>query len=435
MLPACLPPLPPPDYICNLGDVTAHSETAEWEGYRKWKEQIPGVIYEVLGNHDRDNIPDVGSYGTEFFTQLGNASDTRALQLGNMIFILVSEEHNPEHAGNEVMSTIPRKRLRFIRDLLEQYASSHNVFVLSHTPITGTVALSDTWFMQPNKHWRQVSTAFLDILHGFPVAAHISGHIHSDYRKQAPVTGVGPASRRGKFVRGEDIGVHNGMHFLNMPCIDIAHGWFPARASCIRRWSQRMMSTRASGNCVELAARLEGLRIPLFDLIRASPFGKLLGRSALYYAVPEEESKELAIITRWIEGNQDVETWKVPLHHPIEQGDGVMRTIAADVSIRAKENCRIGAGDWFFVPAGTEGRVTLSTEFPTKQHVRDVQIASRHLASYTTRWKGSTDGGGTWSPQWRHDPQELGAVNAVLCEMKLRPETENNAVIEDVRFI
>ena len=184
-----------PDAVFGLGDLTAESAPEDWEGYQRWVEGVNAPVFDLLGNHDRDyTVFNRHQYAQEYFEVLGRVSGTKALAVGNTVFILVSEEHNPEGTANRLTSTVPLKRFRFIEEVLREYAADSNVFILSHTLLRGTTALSDKWSFNDTRAWTVVTRRFFDLFERYPVLAHLTGHTHLDYRYRARVTDIdGPS--------------------------------------------------------------------------------------------------------------------------------------------------------------------------------------------------------------------------------------------------
>lgn len=234
------------DYIFGLGDLTAHSQNEEWVGYDNWIRDLNAPVFDLLGNHDKDHHPGVGTYGTGYYTEVGRVSGTKVLKLGNNVFILVSEEHNPEGDGNNLASTIPDKRFNFVEKYLKKYSSSNNIFIMSHVQMSGTTAYSKSWFLGDNPHWKHVTQTYMNLFKKYDVDAHLSGHIHSDYRwvdtptDQELTIGV---EQVGKFVSGEKINKTERKYppyklpetyFLNMPVVGYAHGYIGSRLGILQ---------------------------------------------------------------------------------------------------------------------------------------------------------------------------------------------------------
>ena len=283
-----------PDVVFGLGDLTAESSPEDWQGYRGWVEGINAPVFDLLGNHDRDyTVFSRHHYAREYFEELGRVSGTKAVAVGNTVFILVSEEHNPEGTANRLTSTVPLKRFRFIEDVLKRYSGDHNVFILSHTLLRGTTALSDKWSFNDTRAWTTITRRFFDLFERYPVVAHLTGHTHLDYRYRARVTDLdgNPRGRKiGKFVDGREWSDLPPTYFLNMPCVDTAHGWFGSNFALLRELGKSTAKARKSP-FRKMFMMVEEKGPPFFDLVYRSAINNVLGRAAIYHMdlVPGEE--------------------------------------------------------------------------------------------------------------------------------------------------
>ncbi len=431
-----------PDYILSTGDLTTHTEPNEWLGYHRWADNLEAPVYDVLGNHDRDHFPNRGTYGTGYFTQLERVSGTKILKLGNNIFILISEEHNPEFDNNNLASTIPQKRFEFVEKYLKKYSESNNIFIINHVPLGGTTAFSKTWFYGNNKNWIQITNKFMTLLDKYNVTAHISGHIHSDYRwKDEPndqdgTTGV---ENIHKFISGKEITKSTRLHapyrlpdtyFLNMPAVDFAHGWLSR--FYFLAYPQGNPTTKTSGEEGNQLTKHEEAGPPLTDILHSPETSSFLGRGAIYYTDFIENQKEIKITTRWVSGNSDVENFEVKLKHPIELGNGELRFIASDLSLRKKDNLLITRDNWFKIKSGRSGTGVFSKKYKEKHTIDGLFIENYNLKSYDVSWMGSTDSGDTWENTWHKKSEEMGSVNAVKVKIQFDSETQKTAYIEDI---
>lgn len=406
-----------PDYIFGLGDLTTHSEPEEWSAYREWLSGLKAPVFDLLGNHDRKHLNHKGSYGKGYFTKLNRTSATKVLKMGNNVFILLSEAHNPERDGNKLASTIPDKRLDFVEKYLERFNKS-NIFILSHTPIPGTTAFSSHWFSGENEYWKNASSKLLRLIEEHDVVGHITGHVHIDYRMEEPFSRKG----KGKFVSGSDLpGNLSGTYFLNMPVVDYAHGWVGSHFPVLIGLGNFLNKKRMNFHQV-----FEDKGLPITDALYA-----FLGRSAIYYMDFAENQREIEVITRWVKPNSDVESYKINTRYPIELGNGELNFIASDLSLRGKDNLKITNKDWFMIKAGESGRGNFSKKFRNKTVVRGAKIKARNLKRSFIRWKGSKGEKG-WS-EWKTDPQDLGRVNAVLIEVKFE-SGEKPSYIRDMKI-
>ncbi len=436
-----------PDYIFSTGDLTAQSEIGEWEGYKHWIENLEAPVFDVLGNHDREHFPNGWSYGTGYFTQLGRRSGTKVLKLGNNVFILISEEHNPEFNSDSLDGTIPQKRFEFVEKYLKKFSESNNIFIINHTPLSGTTAYSRTWYYGLNKNWIHITNKFMTLLDNYDVTAHISGHVHTDYRRRDDPndhdrnTGV---ENVGKFVNGKKITNSArlnppyrlpGTYFLNMPAANIAQAW--SSRFYFLAFPEGNPTTKTSeedGNLhLRLQSEYEEIGPPLFDILHSSETSGFLGRGAIYYADFVENRDEIEIITRWASGNKDVENYRVELDHSVELENADMEFIASDFSLREKDNLIITRDNWFKIKEET-GFGIFSKKYRKKHTISELKIENYNLKSYDVKWMGSKDSGENWQNTWCTNPENMGKVDAVKTKIKFHSEIEELAYIEDIKI-
>ncbi len=424
-----------PDYIFGLGDLTAESAPADWRGYRRWLDTVDAPVFDVLGNHDRDyTVFATHNYGEEYYSVLGRVTDTQALRIGNTIFVLISEEHNPEGNPNRLTSTVPVKRFQFLESILKAYSQDHNIFVLSHTLLRNTTALSDQWSFNDTTMWTAITVKFFRLFREYPVVGHVTGHTHIDYRYRSRVRNLDGTPRKrkvGKFVDGRAYDSLPDISFLNMPCVDTAHGWVGSNFAILRELGKSTAKAKKSP-LRKVYMGLEEKGPPLFDMLYRSPINDVLGRAAVYYIDLIPGKDYLTVTTRWLRKNRDVERYPVHLKQPVEGDDGTLQLVASDLSIRSKENLSITLDDWFVVPAGQRGSATFSQSFPHPVSVEGLTVEATSLADTSARWKGSRNGGDDWSAQWEEDPRALGRVNAVMLELQLQAGTEDTRVVDVV---
>ncbi len=432
-----------PDYIFSTGDLTTHTEPDEWEGYNRWIENLEAPVFDILGNHDRDHLPNWGTYGTGYFTRLGRVSGTKVLKLGNNVFILISEEHNPEFDNNNLASTIPQKRFEFVEKYLKKYSESNNIFIINHVPLSGTTAYSKTWFYGLNKNWTTITKKFMTLLENYDVTVHISGHTHFDYRwKDEPndqdgTTGVENIE---KFISGKKITNSARLHapyrlpetyFLNMPAADFAHGWL-SRFNFIAS-PQGNPTTKTDGGPGNFYSKYEEIGPSLTDILHSPETSSFLGRGAIYYTDFVENQEEIKIITRWASGNSDVEKYEVKLEHPVKLENEKLSFVASDLSLREKDNLIITRDNWFKIKKKT-GFGTFSKKYRKKQNIVGLKIENYNLKSYDVKWKGSKDSGETWQNTWHQNPENMGEVNAVKMKIKFHSKIKETAYIEDIEI-
>lgn len=432
-----------PDYIFNTGDATTHAEIDEWVGYDHWIEDFEAPVFEVFGNHDREHHPG-DNYGTGYFTEMERISGTKVLKLGNNVFILVSEEHNPEFDHNNLASTVPQKRFEFVEKYLKKYSKSNNVFIINHTPLSGTTAFSRTWYYGLNKNWIHLTNKFMNLLDNYDVTAHISGHIHTDYRwKDEPgdsdgTTGV---ENIGKFVSGEKITNSARLHapyrlpesyFLNMPAADFAHGWGARFYSIL--FPEGNPTTKTSGKEGSSFREYEEMGPPIFDIFHNPRTSKFLGRGSVYYADFTENREKLNIITRWASGNSDVENFEVELEHPINIENEEIRFIASDLSLRKKDNLIITRDNWFKIRSGNTGTGFFSKRFGSDGQLEEkkVKIENHNLENYSVIWWGKQDLNEDWKELKNSD--NLMDVKAVKIKIIFEASDQKNTYIEDINL-
>lgn len=435
-----------PDYIFGLGDLTAHTETEEWIGYKKWISDLNAPVYDLLGNHDRDHYPGIGNYGTGYFTEIKRVSGTKVLKLGNNVFMLISEDHDPEGDGDSLASTIPDKRFEFIEKYLQKYSENNNIFIMNHVQLSGTAAYSDTWFLGKNPNWIHITNKLMSLLQTYEVEVHMSGHIHTDYRmKDKPgdwdkTEGVENIE---KFVSGTKINQENrkyppenlpNTYFLNLPVVDYAHGWFGVRFPILHQISGSLESTEASSG-LKWWAKHEDMGIPILDSFHNPRNSYFLGRGAIYHFTMKENSENLDMITRWIGGDKDVENYKITLTHPIRLDNKNMQFIASDLSLRKKENLTITRDNWFKIKPGTHGSGIFSKKYKKSKNIRGLSIKNYNLKNYSVKWQRIENKEKTRDNNWYEDPEKIGKTNSLKIKIKFEAPSSKEAFIEDISIL
>ncbi len=443
-----------PDYTFGVGDLTAHTTENEWIGYDNWENKINSPVFDILGNHDKEHLYGVGSSGTGYFTKVGRVSDTKVLKMGNNVFILVSEEHDPEGDGDYLMSTIPKKRFEFVEKQIKKHSENHNIFIMNHTPLPYTAAFSTTWFYGRNPRWKHISKKFKDLLREYEnsVDVHMSGHIHTDYRmRDDPLDQdfTEGAENVGKFVNGakidESIRKYRPrslphVYFLNMPVVDIYHNWGAARFGFFGTVISKLDINPATKKTTPAAQRQRiksGMSgPPIMDILHTSKNSYITGRSAIYYFDMEKGSERVNLVTRWAGGNRDRENYPIMLSNPIKLGDREMHFVASDLSLRKKDNdLEIQLDNWFKIMKGTQGFGEFSKAFYQENKiVTGLSIENYYLENYSAEWQGSTDYGKTWVSSWHQEPQDMGQVNAVKVKIHFNAEDTRPAFIEDIKL-
>ncbi len=422
-----------PDYIFGLGDLTATGHKKDWQGYKKWLSKINAPVFDLMGNHDRDyTVFQLYNYGEEYFTVLGRTAATKAVKIGNFIFILVSEEHDPEGNRKLLTSTVPQKTFDFIENILQRYSPDHNVFLLSHTLLRGTTALSNDWSFNDIKEWNAVSQKFFALFKKYPVTAHLTGHTHIDYRYRSKLKNIGEKEYKrkiGKFINGADYKRLPNTYFLNMPCVDTAHGWIGSNFALLRKLGEATAKAQRSP-FRWLYIQLEEKGPPIFDILYTSKIHYILGRPAVYYFDIAPGQDNVEVITRWLGKNKDTENYSVLLRNKTKIDNGKANIICSDLSLRTKKNLNITQNSWFELSAGQRGVGEFSKRFPEKRGIKGIKIDAKDLKNYSVRWQGSKNNGKTWT-EWTDDPTELGEINAV--NLKIKFESGNNSTkIENI---
>lgn len=410
-----------PDYIFGLGDLTATGHRKDWLGYKKWLQGVEAPIFDLMGNHDRDyTVFHNLDYGKGYFDVLGRVSATKAVKIGNLVFILTSEEHDPEGNRKLLTSTVPLRTFTFIESVIEKYSKNNNIFVLSHTLLRGTTALSNDWSFNDIQEWKIISKRFFKLFNRYPIIAHLTGHTHIGYRYRAQlkdIDGKKYKKKVGKFINGRDYERLPDVYFLNMPCLDTAHGWFGSNFPFLRTLETKTAKARHSPlRCLYVKLEEKGPRI--FDLIYKSKVNNIIGRPAVYYFDIVPGTKKVKIVTRWIGKNKDMEEYDVCLELPAKVSTPEAEIIAFDLSIRSKDNLQITRDNWFEIPAGEKGEGVFSKGFTGMTEIKGVEVEARNLKNYSVLWQGSRDKGVTWTEEWVGDPSALGKVNAVKVKIK-----------------
>ena len=117
-----------------------------------------------------------------------------------------------------------------------------------------------------------------------PVVAHLTGHTHIDYRYRSRVRNIDGSKRGekvGKFVDGGRYDSLPDVYFLNMPCVDTAHGWFGSNLAVLRALGKSTARARRSP-VRKMFMKVEEKGPPFFDIVYRSPINNILGRAAIY---------------------------------------------------------------------------------------------------------------------------------------------------------
>jgi len=427
-----------PDYVFGLGDLTTTGSKQDFLGYKKWVKGIKAPVFDLFGNHDRNyNVLCTDNTGREYFTVLDRISDTKVFQCGNIIFILVSEEHNPESAQKLFTSTIPDKRFRFIEKILKKYSHSHNIFILNHTPARRTTVLSDDWIFNNLQVWDKISNNFFELFRKYPIVAHLTGHIHIDYRYKnflRDKNGQKSNKKIGKFVNGSQFKNLPNCYFLNTACVDTAHGWVGTMIpksflKIVNKHSYRLWNHPL----VKFYFKHEKKGLNIFDSRWFSKLQNLKGRSAVYYFDTEPNQKNINIITRWVQKNKDVEKYPLTLKYPLS-GTEKMVFLESDLSLRDKKNAVVEKHHWFSIPKNKNAEIELSQRFPQPIEIKGVQIKADNLKKYSVFWKGKNNNSKKWSRKWQKNPKKIGKTTNVLVKI-IFEKSQKKISVNDVQIV
>lgn len=407
-----------PDYLFDSGDMTDHGRDNEYRAYRNWKSAIDSPIYSVMGNHDREHRNPNAPYGTGFYSICEYNSATRVLKLGNLVFIMISEDHHYEF--NALDGVISDQKFRWIEKQLDKYAQGkNNVFIMEHYPIKNTVAWSDYfyglggfsffgsagWFDWWWKPWERMSRRWKRILKEYEqsVVAHISGHIHipfgwRDVPEDRKIYEYGDGDHVvenvGQFVSGEKISNSERDH----PPYQLPEVYF--------------LNIRGLNYRHQVAARFEP-------------------RSAIYYTDLTQGSKHFTLNAVDIVTEKKIGSYHLKTSYPVNIGDGAIQFVNSDLGIRRKDNTvEITEENWFEVKKGESGWVTFQKSWKEKVNINEVNVISdsgRHGRIY---FKGSSNGGQSWR-SWTTEPPEN--VNVLQLRTCFWASAKDGMEVKDVK--
>ncbi len=427
-----------PDLIFNLGDSTAFGSTKEWQNYNRWRSEVNAPIYEIFGNHDRSyNVHCLENVGEEFFTILGWDSDTKALKVGNNVFILVSEEYSPAGSKDMFTATIPNKRFDFIEKVLQKYSTENNIWVLSHTPISGTTVLSTRWMCNNPQVWWQISNKYLELYRKYKVLAHFTGHTHIDYRLKLKVkdqNGRFSEKRRGSLLNGRKYKDLSNTYFLNLPCVDIAHGWLSGRFPFLiklddsyKHWEKNKLRN------AQLYLDSKGLE--LIDMIIKKRWDRNLGRSAIYYMDLIDGDKVSEIVTRDIALRNDVSKYQLKLNNEIKNIMESPEIVETDLALQYRDNLVVDHDFWFKVEGNSTGVGVFTQKFGDPVSIGKVKVIGTGIDRLESKfWYKSCDEGGGRAVDWVDDPKKLKASKIIKIKGEFKNESEEVVRIKDVRL-
>jgi len=377
-----------PDLIFDAGDLSADGEDEEFLVYRDWMLAMPAPVYPVMGNHDRQHDW-FKPYGRGFFSILGQGSATRTLKVGNLVFILISQDHiqlghGPDKEGIDPIST---QKQEWIRGQLKKYAGAdNNIFLIMHYPLNNTTAFSDRWWRTNHPGWKRTSNELKELLTEYQkdVVAVLSGHIHMQWDwKDTPDDRwdrKGEVENVGFFVDGRKInseereyGPHQlpEVHFLNLQALDWPHG--PAREPTV------------------------------------------------YFADAKPGSREFELLTMRIEDKKIVDRYPIRLPHPVDVGDGKLRFMESDLGIFEKDlTVKIEEDDWFLIPKGEKGTVEFQQEWAEPVTILGVTVEAEGGRHANVLYKAADHPLGDW-PDWKEEPPKGAKLLRVRIDFKADP--------------
>jgi len=392
-----------PDYIFDCGDLTEGRTPGNdsYKYYKQWMDALGAPVYPILGNHDRicDNPGD--TYGTGLFSEMGQLSSTKILKMGNMIFILISDEHTNLYSQTDIPHT--DKKFAWVKDQIAKYASGdYNIFILEHYPVPNTTAWSDGYWYGTNApirayaetEWKNMLTTYQN-----SVVAHVSGHLHCNFAwEDTPdditfYNGYGDGNKGvedvGMFLNGSDYANLPNIYFLNIQALDHRHG----------------------------AAK------------------NYLSTTAIYYADMENGATQFQLITRDIYENKDVDSYIVSTRYPIDIGSGKMEFKASDLCIRARDikdivDCT--DKDWFKIFQGKTTTITFQQRWKNKINVTGIEVISNNGSYHNVRYKGSSDTGSSWS-NWSITPPY--GIDVLQVEITFTAGSMYDMVVKDIKVL
>ncbi len=338
-----------PDYIFDIGDLTESSEREEYSAYSDWVDDLEGEIFAIQGGHDREHR-EGKPYGTGFFTELDFNSPTRVLKMGNMVFILISEDrYYYNNNGNIWLHHITPQLHNWIENKIEKYSvENNNIFIMEHCPPHNTVAWSDGyWWATSELPWARSSERLRNTIenHENHVVAHISGHLHTkdnwrDIPEDKTRYGFGDGDKGienvGHFVNGEKKQWLPDTYFLNPQALCYTHG---------------------------SASSLESSPIYYFDLLN--------------------EENKFTIKTRNIKTEEITRTYQVNTEYPIELKDGEIDFLESKTTIKSKTKATILENKWLKV--NEDSSIVFHKKWNTSVEDTSIQIEPENV-DYSTKY-------------------------------------------------
>ncbi len=303
-----------PDYVFDAGDVTEKGVREEYRAYSDWVDNLEGETYAIQGGHDREHRKG-DPYGTGFFTECDFESPTRVLKMGNMVFLLISEDRYYYKKGNIWLHHITPQLHSWIKNKIEKYSTeNNNIFIMEHAPLHNTVAWSDGgWWATGDPPWARSSKKLKKTIENYEnhVVAHISGHLHTkDNWRDIP-------NDKQKYGYGDgNQGIENVGHFVN-------------------------------GN----------LKLSLPDVYFLNPqavcythgSATSLNSSPIYYFDLLDGENKFTIKTKDIKTGKITRTYSVSTEYPIDLADGKIRFVESKTTIRSKTKTSILEKKWIKV--------------------------------------------------------------------------------------
>jgi len=404
-----------PDIIFDTGDLTAHSGKIEFRAYSRWMKDLPAPVYAVTGNHDRQHHSLKHPYGTGFYSECGFNSATRTYKMGNLVFIMVSDDHKWEH--HPLTDVISDQKFKWIEKQLRKFSKgNNNIFLFGHYPIYKTVAWSDTWYgMLPP--WKRISDQYKKLLYKYEehIVAHISGHLHTGYDwKDTPEDSTYRKGCTDQRFNDGDEGLENVGHFVSGPKINQTKRNHPP----FRLPEMYFLNPQALAYTHGGPFRAGGC--------------KCINKGAVYYADLTEGTKYFNLITREINSNTDVDTFKVKTDYKIQLKNKNMNFIASDLGIRKKDSCiQITENNWFKVKQNCSGEVIFQKRWKKKINFKGVRVISEHGNYGNIQYKISSDSGATWT-KWKDRP--VGKFNLAQIKIKFKASKNQNMVVKDIKI-
>mgnify|MGYP000202700817 CR=1 FL=1 len=401
-----------PDLILDTGDMTAHSGYDEFAAYNEWMNDLPAPVHALMGNHDRQHHDLSHPYGTGFYSECGYTSATRTLKMGNMVFILLSEDHKWE--DHPLTAAISDQRFDWLERQIQKYAAGdNNIFILEHYPLRRTVGWSDYWYGTDKPSWAEITKQWKQILKKYDeqIVAHFSGHLHTHYAwRDTPDDkkrldygdGNNGVENVGHYVNGTLINAQvrenrpynlPEMYFLNRQALAYTHGgpWRNGDEDMRRRLSA----------CV--------------------------GYTDIW-----PDDREVVLVERDIKTQKEVDRYTFRLEEPARPGDGTMQFMGSDLGIRKKDdNVQITKDDWFHVPAGKEGTAVFQKRWRTPVDVTGLEVLADSGSSDRVRWKASSDTGESWSDWSEQRPRDADVVQVLI---RFRADDGEAMKVRDVRL-